>query len=91
MTMLSRNPNAFVRPSPSSGTLGGVARSTSEGIVLCEAAGFDTVLVETVGVGQSETVHTHFNTFSFQITLQTLFERIDSSNLYPSGPNACPP
>jgi LAO/AO transport system kinase len=56
MTLLSRNPNAFVRPSPSSGTLGGVARSTSEGIVLCEAAGFDTVLVETVGVGQSETV-----------------------------------
>jgi LAO/AO transport system kinase len=47
--------NAFIRPSPSAGSLGGVARKTRETIVLCEAAGFDTIIVETVGVGQSET------------------------------------
>lgn len=56
MPELSHNPLAYVRPSPSSGTLGGVARSTCDSVVLCEAAGYDTVLVETVGVGQSETV-----------------------------------
>ncbi len=55
MTELSRDPNAFIRPSPSSGTLGGVARRTREAVSLVEAAGFDIVLVETVGVGQSET------------------------------------
>lgn len=55
MTELSRDPDAFIRPSPSSGTLGGVARRTREAVSLVEAAGFDTVLVETVGVGQSET------------------------------------
>ena len=55
MTDLSRAEAAFVRPSPSSGTLGGVARRTREAMLLCEAAGFDVVLVETVGVGQSET------------------------------------
>ncbi len=55
MTELSRDPNAFIRPSPSSGTLGGVARRTREAVSLVEAAGFDMVLVETVGVGQSET------------------------------------
>lgn len=54
MEALSRLPNAFIRPSPSGGELGGVARRTRETIVLCEAAGFDTVIVETVGVGQSE-------------------------------------
>jgi LAO/AO transport system kinase len=54
MEELSRNPNAFIRPSPSGGTLGGVARRTREALLLCEAAGFDVVLVETVGVGQSE-------------------------------------
>jgi LAO/AO transport system kinase len=54
MENLSRRPNAFIRPSPSGGELGGVARRTRETIVLCEAAGFDVVLVETVGVGQSE-------------------------------------
>jgi len=54
MEKLSRLPNAFIRPSPSGCELGGVARRTRETIVLCEAAGFDTVLVETVGVGQSE-------------------------------------
>jgi len=55
MEMLSREPNCFIRPSPSSGTLGGVARKSRETILACEAAGFDVVLVETVGVGQSET------------------------------------
>ncbi len=54
MAQLAADPNAFIRPSPSSGTLGGVARTTRETILLCEAAGFDVVLVETVGVGQSE-------------------------------------
>ncbi len=56
MEELSSDPNAYIRPSPSSGSLGGVARKTRETILLCEAAGFDTILVETVGVGQSETV-----------------------------------
>lgn len=55
MERLSVEPRAFIRPSPTSGTLGGVARSTREAIVLLEAAGYDIVLVETVGVGQSET------------------------------------
>ena len=55
MEELSTDPDAFIRPSPSAGTLGGVARKTRESIILCEAAGFDTILVETVGVGQSET------------------------------------
>ena len=54
MNTLSVNENAFIRPSPSSGTLGGVAKATRESIILCEAAGFDTILIETVGVGQSE-------------------------------------
>lgn len=56
MGALSVDPNAFIRPSPTSGTLGGVTRKTRESILLCEAAGFDVVLVETVGVGQSETI-----------------------------------
>jgi LAO/AO transport system kinase len=55
MEQLSIHPDAFIRPSPAAGTLGGVARKTRETIILCEAAGFDTILVETVGVGQSET------------------------------------
>ena len=54
MEELSRRPEAFIRPSPSGGTLGGVARRTREALLVCEAAGFDVVLVETVGVGQSE-------------------------------------
>lgn len=49
MTELSRDMNAFIRPSPSSGTLGGVTRTTNEAIVLCEGAGYDIVLVETMG------------------------------------------
>jgi len=56
MDLLSRDPMAFIRPSPSQTHLGGVARRTREAVALCEAAGFDVVLIETVGVGQSETV-----------------------------------
>ena len=55
MQNLSVDPNAFIRPSPTSGTLGGVTKKTRETMALCEAAGFDVILVETVGVGQSET------------------------------------
>lgn len=55
MESLSVNPKAFIRPSASSGTLGGVARATREAVILCEAAGFDLIIIETVGVGQSET------------------------------------
>ena len=55
MEELAVDENAYIRPSPSAGSLGGVARKTKEIIVLCEAAGFDTIIVETVGVGQSET------------------------------------
>ena len=55
MEKLSVHPDSFIRPSPSAGSLGGVARKTRETIVLCEAAGFDKIFVETVGVGQSET------------------------------------
>ncbi len=54
MELLSKDPKAFIRPSPSGGTLGGVARRTREAMLLCEAAGYDVVLIETVGVGQSE-------------------------------------
>ena len=55
METLCNDPNAFIRPSPSAGSLGGVARKTRETILLCEAAGFDVIFIETVGVGQSET------------------------------------
>jgi LAO/AO transport system kinase len=55
MERLSREPGAFIRPSPSGGSLGGVAEKTREAMLVCEAAGFDVILVETVGVGQSET------------------------------------
>jgi len=56
MDYLARDPNAFIRPSPSQTQLGGVGRRSREAVALCEAAGFDVVLIETVGVGQSETV-----------------------------------
>ncbi|MCB2100737.1 MAG: methylmalonyl Co-A mutase-associated GTPase MeaB [Rhodobacterales bacterium] len=56
MANLAAHPNAFIRPSPSAGTLGGVTRTTRETMLVCEAAGFDVVLVETVGTGQSETM-----------------------------------
>lgn len=55
METLCNDPNAFIRPSPSSGSLGGVAQKTRESIILCEAAGYDVIFIETVGVGQSET------------------------------------
>ena len=55
MARLASDPNAFIRPSPASGTLGGVAAKTRETMLLCEAAGYDVVMVETVGIGQSET------------------------------------
>jgi len=64
MEILSVDPNAYIRPSPSAGSLGGVARKTRESIVLCEAAGFDVIFIETVGVGQSETaVHSMVDCF----------------------------
>ena len=64
MPQLVKNPNAFIRPSPSGDSLGGVARKTRESIILCEAAGYDIILVETVGVGQSETaVHSMVDFF----------------------------
>jgi LAO/AO transport system kinase len=56
MERLSVDPNAFIRPSPAGGALGGVARKTREAMLLCEAAGFDVIIIETVGVGQSETM-----------------------------------
>lgn len=56
MDLLARDPNAFIRPSPSQTHLGGVARRTREAVALCEAAGYDVILIETVGVGQSETM-----------------------------------
>ena len=64
MESICHNPDIFVRPSPSAGSLGGVARKTRETIVLCEAAGFDVIFIETVGVGQSETaVHSMVDMF----------------------------
>lgn len=64
MEDLVKNKNAFIRPSPSGSSLGGVARKTRETIILCEAAGFDTIMIETVGVGQSETaVHSMVDFF----------------------------
>lgn len=72
MAKLAIHPNAYVRPSPTSGTLGGVARATRETIVLLEAAGFDVILVETVGVGQSEvTVADMVDTFVFLTLART--------------------
>ncbi|WP_333842184.1 methylmalonyl Co-A mutase-associated GTPase MeaB [Alistipes dispar] len=64
MESICHNPDVFIRPSPSAGSLGGVARKTRETIVLCEAAGFDVIFIETVGVGQSETaVHSMVDMF----------------------------
>lgn len=64
MESLSADPNAFIRPSPSGGSLGGVARKTRESIILCEACGYDVLFIETVGVGQSETaVHSMVDFF----------------------------
>ena len=64
MEQLVHNPSVFIRPSPSAGSLGGVARKTRESIILCEAAGFDVIFIETAGVGQSETaVHSMVDLF----------------------------
>ena len=72
MANLSANPDAYIRPSPSAGTLGGVARATTQAMVVLEAAGYDVVLVETVGVGQSEvTVAGMVDTFLFLTLART--------------------
>ncbi len=72
MSQLAAHPGAYIRPSPTSGTLGGVARATRETMVLLEAAGFDVILVETVGVGQSEvTVAAMVDTFVFLTLART--------------------
>ncbi len=72
MSQLSADPNAFIRPSPSAGTLGGVARATTQSMAVLEAAGYDVVLVETVGVGQSEvTVAGMVDTFLFLTLART--------------------
>jgi LAO/AO transport system kinase len=69
MAQLAIDDNAFIRPSPSSGTLGGVAAKTRETMLLCEAAGFDVVLVETVGIGQSETAVADMTDFFLALML----------------------
>ena len=69
MGQLSVHPAAFVRPSPSAGTLGGVARRTREAMLLCEAAGYDVVIIETVGVGQAEVVAADMVDFFFVLAL----------------------
>jgi LAO/AO transport system kinase len=69
MNKLSIDKNAFIRPSPSSGTLGGVANKTRENIILCEAAGYDIILIETVGVGQSETTVSNLADFFLLLML----------------------
>ena len=69
MSRLAVEPNAFIRPSPSAGTLGGVAARTREAMLLCEAAGFDVVLVETVGIGQSETAVSDMTDFFLALML----------------------
>ncbi|CAH2032446.1 methylmalonyl Co-A mutase-associated GTPase MeaB [Trichlorobacter ammonificans] len=71
MEELSRNPRAFIRPSPAGDTLGGVARRTRETMLLCEAAGYDVVIVETVGVGQSETTVASMVDFFMLLQLAT--------------------
>lgn len=69
MAQLAASDDAFIRPSPSSGTLGGVAAKTREAMLLCEAAGFDVVLVETVGIGQSETAVSDMTDFFLALML----------------------
>lgn len=72
MAALATDPNAYIRPSPTAGTLGGVARATSQAITVLEAAGYDTVIVETVGVGQSEiAVASMVDTFVFLTLART--------------------
>ena len=69
MARLATDDKAFVRPSPSSGTLGGVASKTRETMLLCEAAGYDVILVETVGIGQSETAVSDMTDFFLALML----------------------
>jgi GTPase len=69
MARLASDPNAFVRPSPTSGTLGGVAAKTRETMLLCEAAGYDVMMVETVGIGQSETAVSDMTDFFLVLML----------------------
>jgi len=69
MEKLSRNPNAFIRPSSAGNVLGGIAKNTYQSILLCEAAGFDIILIETVGVGQSETIVQHMADFFLLLML----------------------
>jgi LAO/AO transport system kinase len=69
MTRLAASDHAYIRPSPSSGTLGGVATKTREAMLLCEAAGFDVILVETVGIGQSETAVADMTDFFLALML----------------------
>jgi LAO/AO transport system kinase len=69
MARLSASDHAYIRPSPSSGTLGGVAAKTREAVLLCEAAGFDVILVETVGIGQSETAVADMTDFFLALML----------------------
>ncbi|HEU5272202.1 MAG TPA: methylmalonyl Co-A mutase-associated GTPase MeaB [Xanthobacteraceae bacterium] len=69
MARLAADDNAFIRPSPSAGTLGGVAAKTRESMLLCEAAGFDVILVETVGIGQSETAVADMTDFFLALML----------------------
>ncbi len=72
MARLAGDPNAYIRPSPAAGTLGGVARATTQSMTVLEAAGYDVVLVETVGVGQSEiTVAGMVDTFLFLTLART--------------------
>lgn len=69
MEKLSVHPKAFIRPSPSAGSLGGVARKTKESIIICEAAGYDYIIIETVGVGQSETAVQQLSDFFLLLML----------------------
>lgn len=69
MPNLAAHPAAYIRPSPSAGTLGGVARKTRENMLICEAAGYDVLLIETVGVGQSETLVAHMTDVFFALML----------------------
>src|SRR5260370_12953297 len=69
MARLSADPNAFIRPSPAPGTLGGLAAPTPHALILCEAAGFDVLLIETVGVGQSETAVADMTDFFLVLAL----------------------
>lgn len=89
MPRLATHPDAYIRPSPTSGTLGGVAKATRETIVLLEAAGFDVILVETVGVGQSEVAVAHMvDTFVFLTLARTGDQLQGIKKAYSSSPTS---